>query len=59
MLLKELNNHKQEKAISKYVLRLYNKQSDIESSLKYLDIIKVTDNLLRWPTKELRDLLKK
>ena len=45
LLLKEINNHEQEKAISEYILRLYNKQSDIESSLKYLDIIKVTDYL--------------
>ena len=27
LLLKEPNNHKQEKAISEYILRLYNKQS--------------------------------
>ena len=59
LLLKEINNHEQEKAISEYILQLYNKQSNIESSLRYLDIIKVTDDLSQWPIREIQDLLKK
>lgn len=50
--------YEQEKAISEYIKRLYNKQLDIEANLKYQDIIKITDDLSVWTTKEIRELMK-
>lgn len=57
LLLKTTSTYEQESAISEYIQRLYKKQLDIEANLKYYEIIKVTDSLSVWTTKEIRNLL--
>ena len=57
LLLKTTSTYEQENAISEYIQRLYRKQIDIEANLKYYEVIKVTDSLSVWTSKEIRNLL--
>jgi hypothetical protein len=58
LLLKDSLSYEEEKANSEYITRLYLKLTETEANLKFFGVIEFKDNLSRWPSKEIRVMLR-